>query len=283
MQIKITESVPLLSCLALHYPDTAQRRLRSWIAHGRVAVDGFLVSKDNFPLLAGQTLWVDTQCQPASLDIQILFQDQHLIAIYKPAGLLSVATDFSTGLTAHDALKRACHPSRIFVVHRLDKGTSGVMLFAKSQEGLEGLKKLLKDHAICREYLAVVEGKVEPAAGSWRSYLREDKAFHVHECADARQGELAITHFETLDYAQGRSWLKVTLETGKKNQIRVHTAAAGHPVCGDEKYGAKTNPIGRIALHAYRLTFVHPVTGRSMVFQAPVPLAFGAIRANCKL
>ncbi len=283
MQIKITESGPLLSFLALHYPDTAQRRLRSWIAHGRVAVDGFTVSKDNVLLEAGQTLWVDTQCQPASLDVQILFQDQHLIAINKPAGLLSVATDFSTGLTAHDVLKRACLPTRIFVVHRLDKGTSGVMLFAKSQEGLEGLKDLLKSHAICREYLAVVEGKIEPPSGSWKSYLKEDKAFHVHECTDSRQGELAITHFERLDYAKGRSWLKVVLETGKKNQIRVHTAAAGHPVCGDEKYGAKTNPIGRLALHAYRLTFEHPVTGKPMVFQAPAPPIFSTIRVDCKL
>jgi len=153
-----------------------------------------------------------------------------------------------------------------------------VMVFALSDAGYIGLKKLFEAHDIEREYVAIVEGVLQPKEGSFKSYLYEDAAYRVHETQDSTKGRLAITHYQVIGASSRFSRLKLNLETGRKNQIRVHCQQAGHPVVGDIKYGAHSNPIRRLALHAALLAFVHPVTKKKITFRSNTPAEFERLK-----
>lgn len=213
----------------------------------------------------------------APLEMEILYEDSYLIAIDKPSGLLSVSTPGEKELTAYrlvsDYVKRQDRRNRIFVLHRLDRDTSGILMFAKDPQTQYDLQSCWEDAVTRRGYAAVVEGTPEPEEGEIRSYLAEDRAMVVRP-SDERFGKLAITQYRTVKSSGGYSLLEISLLTGRKNQIRVQMAQQGHPLCGDKKYGAKSNPIGRLALHAYKLYFIHPVTGREIRLKSPYPKKF---------
>jgi tRNA pseudouridine32 synthase/23S rRNA pseudouridine746 synthase/23S rRNA pseudouridine1911/1915/1917 synthase len=235
----------------------------------RVWVDGEVEVKASCPLTAGMKIEVGKREKAPKTPLKIYFEDRHLIVIEKPAGLLSVKTHYDTDNTAHALLKEYRKPSKVYPVQRLDRETSGVMVFALTEEARDGLKDQLEKRTVEREYLAAVAGTVSEEEGSWSSYLYEDANYVVHSTPDPKRGKLATTHFQVLERRKGYTLLSVRLETGRKNQIRVHASEAGHPILGDEKYGfSGKNPIKRLGLHATFLSFIHPITGKKLSFDS---------------
>ncbi len=256
------------------YPDASKTTLRSWLKEGRIYVDGLKILRTNHPVQEGQTLELKPKVYTIARNLHILYEDNDIVVVDKPPGLLSVATESETENTVHSHLKSHYYPKRVFPVHRLDQDTSGVLLFALNERARDELKKVFEAHSIERAYVALVEGEVSTPAGTWQSYLYEDKNYVVHATNDPQKGRLAVTHYTCEKVFKHCSWLNLRLESGRKNQIRVQCQLAGHPVVGDSKYGAKTNPLRRLALHAYHLSFAHPVTHKKMSFEVPPPTKF---------
>lgn len=275
MKYIASKDMSLIEALEKLSPESSKTTLRSWLKEGRVTINGEAAKLSSTPILEGQE--ISLKARPVIIDegIRILYEDKHLVVIDKPEGLLSVATNFEKGKTAHGILKDYYRPrKRVFVVHRLDQETSGIMLFALSEESRDKLKKIFEEHAIEREYYAIVEGTVKQPKGKWESFLFEDERYHVHSTNDPVKGQKAISHYVLKAYSSRYSALAITLETGRKNQIRVHCQEAGHPVVGDKKYGAKSNPIKRLCLHARLLAFAHPILKKPMRFESSLPENF---------
>jgi tRNA pseudouridine32 synthase/23S rRNA pseudouridine746 synthase/23S rRNA pseudouridine1911/1915/1917 synthase len=266
--------LPLLEALAQLSPQSSRNTLRSWVKEGRVHVDDVQVKNVSLTVLKDQCITIGQRKKIIQPGIPILYEDRDLIVIDKPSGLLSVATAFEKGETLHAILKAHYRPRKVFVVHRLDQDTSGVMVFALNQVACDQMKALFEVHAIERAYTAIVEGQMLSSEGIWQSYLYEDTQYVVHETTDKFQGRLAITHYRTLYSSKRHSWLQLQLETGRKNQIRVHCQSAGHSVVGDKKYGAQSNPLKRLCLHAHVLAFQHPFTKKYLRFESPIPEEF---------
>lgn len=274
MQWTITKEQSVGEALQERYQESSKTTLRSWIAQGRVWVGAESCRKMEHKLIPGDLLVIDKKRQFLWNGIEILYQDEHIIVIYKPAGLLSVATDDGVEDHAHACLKRAIPRRTIYPVHRLDRDVSGVLVFAFSPQAEEGLKEQFAAHTSKREYRAIVEGVIDEERGTWDSYLCEEENCYVHSVRDPAKGKLAITHYEVLKRSSKYSVLCVHLETGRKNQIRVHAAEAGFPIVGDRKYGAKSDFHGRIALQAYQLCIEHPIIHRAMTFTRRVDEVF---------
>ncbi len=277
----VTENDELMKFLIAHLPGKNRNNIKSLLANRQVIVDGKPVRQFNHPLTPGMMVeirWNRVPEEKQYRGITILFEDDDIIVIDKHAGVLSIATETQRSNTAYsmlsDHVKLRGGANKIFVVHRLDRETSGLMMFAKSEEVQRILQSNWHDIVEERSYLAVVAGTPEKKKGTITSYLRESKALKVHSYQDPDAGDKAVTHYEVLRSAHGFSMLRVTLESGKKNQVRVHMQDLGHPVIGDKKYGSKINPIGRLGLHARVLAFRHPVNGEPMRFETPVPRKF---------
>ncbi len=214
--------------------------------------------------------------------ITILYEDRDILVIDKPEGLLTVATAHEKIRTAQsiltDYIRVGRSRKKIFVVHRLDRDTSGVLIFAKSEEAMDRLKAAWKKNE--KIYLAVVHGRCQPESGVIENYLAEDEEYIVHAVPDSTQGRLARTEYRVLKTTKHYSLLELRLLTGRKNQIRVHLAGIGHPIVGDTKYGKytredETQP--RMALHARSIAFKHPFTGKELAFESPVPEIFTSL------
>lgn len=277
MEYIAAEDQTILETLALLAPDSSKSTLRSWIKEGRVTIDGLPVKIASAPVHKGQKINVASKKKYAPGDITILYDDDFISVIDKPEGLLSVSTETETVKTAYSYLKDYYYPRKVFVVHRLDKGTSGVMVFALQEEAAEKLKDIFEKHDIERRYRAIVEGHLKAKAGTWESYLYEDANYVVHSTKNTAIGKLAITHYKVIAESRKNSLLDLQLETGRKNQIRVQCQDAKHPVHGDKKYGAKDNVIHRLCLHAYFLAFKHPITQKPLNFSSPIPADFDKI------
>ncbi len=269
-----SQDTPLLEILAELSPESSKTTLRSWLKEGRVSVDASIQKISSYPVKKGQTVSLGRKVKMTEEGISILYQDAHLVVVDKPEGLLSVSTNFEKGNTLYSLLKKNFRPKPVFVVHRLDQDTSGVILFALTEKARDLLKETFEKHAIERSYAAIVEGEIMEESGKWESYLYEDPNYVVRETDDKRKGRLAITHYHVENSHKFYTLLKINLETGRKNQIRVHCQMAGHPIAGDRKYGSKRNPIKRLCLHAFMLGFEHPITKKQMHFESPIPEAF---------
>jgi len=207
-------------------------------------------------------------------DIELLFEDQDLIVICKPAGLLTIATEKERQRTAYAMLTehvRRFRAARIFIVHRLDREASGLIVFAKTPEAKVALQKQFEDHSAGRTYLAVTEGRIPRDEFTVESLLAENAAFRCYSTRDPAKGKRAVTHIKVLKRSPQRTLVEVRLETGRKHQIRVHLADEGFPIVGDPAYGNKHSPIRRMALHGASLIFRHPHTGKTMTFTVPLP------------
>jgi 23S rRNA pseudouridine1911/1915/1917 synthase len=220
--------------------------------------------------------------EQALVGIEVIYEDDDLIVIEKESGMLSIAgnpRDFE--VTAHNQLmayvKRHHPKNRIYVVHRLDKDTSGIMLFAKNEKMKATLQENWKEIVTERMYTALVEGNVKKQSGTITSWLTESKTFKMYSSSFDNGGKQAITHYKKIRGNKNYSLLEVMLETGRKNQIRVHMEEIGHPIVGDKKYGAHGNPLKRVGLHATTLVFKHPVTGKQMKFTSKVPKKFNKL------
>jgi 23S rRNA pseudouridine1911/1915/1917 synthase len=213
-------------------------------------------------------------------NVEILFEDRDLVVIIKPAGLLTIATERERRRTAYALLVehlRRHGTGRLFIVHRLDREASGLLVFAKSAEAKAGLQAQFKDHTARRTYVAVAEGRIHRDAFTIESCLAENAAFRCYSTRDPAKGKRAVTHVTVLRRSPHRTLIEVRLETGRKHQIRVHLAEEGYPIVGDPAYGTGRNPIRRMALHGAGLVFRHPRTGQPMTFAAPLPAEFESL------
>lgn len=209
---------------------------------------------------------------------EIIYEDKEIIVINKPAGLLSIATEAQWNATAWrqvtDYLQVRNKRARAFIVHRLDRDTSGVLLFAKKEEIKLALQESWNEIVTCRGYTAVVSGQPPKEEDTITTYLLENKAHIVYSAPKSKGGKEAVTCYRRLSSRKGFSLLDIEIKTGRKNQIRVHMKEAGCPVVGDKKYGAGADPLRRLGLHAGRLSLRHPVTGAELSFEAPIPVEF---------
>jgi 23S rRNA pseudouridine1911/1915/1917 synthase len=210
--------------------------------------------------------------------VDILFEDRDIIVVDKPAGLLTVATDKERERTAYAFLYDHVNSRKtawgIFVVHRLDREASGLLVFAKTEDSKHHLQEQFKLHTARRTYLAVTEGKIAKDSFTIESYLAENKAFRCYSTRKPAEGKRAVTHVRVLKRSPHRTLVEVNLETGRKHQIRVHLAEQGNPIVGDTMYGSGRSSIQRMALHATTLVFRHPFNNKEMTFTAPMPQSF---------
>ncbi len=255
----------LLDILSTKLPDSSKNTLRELIKHRRVLVDGSLAIS-NTKVTPNQEVIILPKRRIIE-GVTALYADDHLIVVDKPEGLLSVATDFEEKKTLHAMLKKA-YPT-VWPVQRLDRETSGVMVYGLSYAAKEDLKKQFMEHTIYREYEALVEGEFS-GKGTWKHKLYEDSSYFMRVSPN-NEGEVAITHYQVIEAKRKVSRVRFVLETGKKNQIRVQSSYQGHPIIGDKKYGSGHAFLKRLALHAHRLEFVHPITKKRLCFTSPVP------------
>jgi 23S rRNA pseudouridine1911/1915/1917 synthase len=213
--------------------------------------------------------------------IQLVYEDATIIVVEKPAGLLTMATETERAKTVYAVLRtylnRKKHAERLFIVHRLDREASGLLVFAKTIEAKQRLQDQFKDHSAGRVYIAVVSGYVKEDNFTVRSYLAENSAYRVYSTRNKKIGKLAVTHVRVVKRKPKTTLVEVRLETGRKHQIRVHLAEHGHPIVGDKNYGSGSNPIRRMALHGAHLDLLHPSTGKPMSFDAPYPRTFDTL------
>lgn len=283
----VAQACELMAFLLDTFKGKSRTSVKSMLSHDMVAVNGKTVKQYNHALCKGDKVTIGkaeagTKIATAVQSLlEVLFEDEHLIVINKPSGLLTIATEGEKQETAYrlvsDHLKKRDPRARVFVLHRLDRDTSGVMMFAKSQEVQAKMQANWDDEVVNRQYSAVVEGRMKAKEGVLDNLLVEASSGMVFVSKQAGSGKRAITRFQLVHSNMAYSLLSLTLETGRKNQIRVQLAHIGFPVCGDKKYGAKTNPLKRLALHAGTLVFKHPVTGQEMSFKSPVPVKFKSV------
>ena len=276
----VEEPTELLKYLYAMMSNRSRNSVKGILSRGQVFVNGTASTQFNDPLQPGDRVQIRTRVATDEVKmtgVTILYEDDDLIVIEKEAGLLSIASHDEKQMTAYRQVTnyvRNVHPrNRIFVVHRLDRDTSGVMLFAKSKEVQQTLQNSWQETVQERAYVALVEGTVKKD-GTVTSWLTESKTFMVYSSPHDNGGKKAITHYKVLQSNRNFSLLQVNLDTGRKNQIRVHMSDIGHPVVGDKKYGSRNNSIGRLGLHAHAIAFTHPTSGEKLRFESKVPAVF---------
>lgn len=282
MRKTIATTQPLLDALVELFPDSSKTTLRQMLQSGRIRVNAEVEKNAKLELDPGDVIEIGEKSSRVTLppELSLLHEDDDIVVVIKANGLLTVATERERENTAQAYLNvylKEKREERIHVVHRLDRETSGVLLFAKNFESRQRLKDRFAEHDIDRVYVAIIEGSMDAPEGTIRSHLLEMKDLRMASVDAHPDAKLAVTHFRTIESNGQYSMLEVTLETGRKNQIRAHLTEAGHPVVGDQLYGSSINPMGRLGLHAKLLGFAHPTTGERMTFTAPVPKVFRAL------
>lgn len=280
----VTEAAPLIEFLASAMPERKRTAIKQLLKYDQVKVNGNVTSQFDTPLEPGSTVEVNFTRPFVTFRnrrMQLVYEDEHIIVANKGYGLLSMGNDKIKEGTAYsilrDYVKDQDPRNKLFIVHRLDQHTSGLMVFAKTMQAKDGLQHNWNNMVRRRQYVCVVEGKLDPAEGTVKSYLAENSKFLVYSTDDPKEGKPAMTHYSTIKSANGYTLTEVELETGRKNQIRVHMSDLGHPIAGDRRYGAKTSPIHRLALHARTLVFIHPITRKLMEFETPIPASFASM------
>ncbi len=282
--MRVGEDGKLLEYLYAAFPGAGRQKVKSWLAGRRVRVGGVVTTQFDRPLRAGDTVEVTRDRAPEEFRhpmIRIVYEDDHIIVVDKRNGLLSVGTDKERTKTAFylmsDYVKRADPRNRIFIVHRLDRETSGLMMFAKSEQVQSAMQRSWAAMVRDRRYVAVVEGRMPAPNGVVDAPLVESP---VHKVYVDKEGERAVTGYEVLAEGDDYSLVELTLETGRKNQIRAHLEYLKRPIAGDKRYNAVTNPAGRVCLHARVLNIIHPVTGGHLDFSTRIPQMFEDVVAG---
>lgn len=283
---KVTEETELMLFLIATFPGKNRNNIKTLLRDKYVEVDNKVQTQFNLPLHPGQTVSIRPKkgsvLQSTYKGLSILHEDKYLIVINKTAGFLTKATNKEKNKTVFAILiehvQKMNRNNKVHIVHSLEREMSGVMVFAKSEEIKNELQESWNETISEAEYVAVVEGKVEKEKDTITSFLTEsDTSLKVHSSQNPKKGRKAITHFETQKVKKGMSLLKIKLETGRKNQIRVHMQDIKHPVVGDKKYGASIDPIARLGLHLQKLTFKNPITDKLVTYEAITPKVFTSI------
>lgn len=258
----------------------SRSRAKAILSGGGVRVDRKNTRQFDLELRPGQVVEVSKRKPKGELQskfVKIVYEDPQIIVIEKAPGILSMATShhaFCVKQVLDDYFHRTHQKCTAHVVHRLDRDTSGLLVYAKTLQAEQILEHNWRDIVTDRRYLALVSGELPQKQGSVESWLKDNKAYFTYSSPVDNGGKYALTHYRVLRTDGKHSLVELKLETGRKNQIRVHMQDLGHPVCGDIKYGNGDDPIGRLALHAYRLNFYHPMTGEPLRFETPVPKGF---------
>lgn len=266
-------------------------RVKQLLKYRSISIKSKPVDSHDHPLHPGDriSLSFEKKTTPGiapKFGMQILYEDDAVLVIDKPAGLLTIGTEKERTKTAYFQLNeylRERNPDkkeRVFIVHRLDRETSGLIVFAKNETVKRRLQEKWDD--VEKRYLAVVEGVPKKQEDTIAGYLNESSTLRVYESKDSRNAKYAVTKYKVLKSSQEYSLLEVDLDTGRKHQIRVHCSGIGHPVAGDRKYGAETDPMKRLALHAYRLFFSHPLTKKRLEFESKPPHVFDHLLSRMK-
>lgn len=280
--ITVKENAPLLEYL-INNVSESRSKLKATLQGRGIAVNGRMVTQFDYQLKAGDKIIISRhkkQNQFKSRYVKIVYEDRWLVVVEKNIDILSMAAGHSSlnvKSVLDDYFLKSRQKCRAHVVHRLDRDTSGLMVYAKDIETEQILEHNWHQIVYDRRYVAVVSGEMEQNNGTIANWLKDNKAYITYSSPTDNGGKYAVTHFQVLNRTTEHSLVEYKLETGRKNQIRVHSADMGHPVCGDMKYGNGDDPLHRLCLHAYMLCFTHPVTGEPMEFSTPIPTAFRSL------
>ncbi len=282
--VQVDEEIGLLDFLLKNAGNKSRTKIKATLRGQGIKVNGRITTQFDYQLKPGMKVSIskakrDGQ-QLVSRYVKLVYEDRHIVVIEKAEGILSMAAGHSS-LNVKSVLDDYFHKSHqrctAHVVHRLDRETSGLMIYAKDMDTEQILEHNWHDIVYDRRYVAVVSGEIEDDGGTIANWLKDNKAYVTYSSPVDNGGKYAITHFHVLARTTEHSLVEYRLETGRKNQIRVHSADMGHPVCGDMKYGNGDDPLHRLCLHAYRLDFYHPITGSRMEFETPIPPAFNRL------
>lgn len=287
----VKEPAELMQFLMNRVSGISRTRAKELLSQRMVYVDKEIVTQYNHPLKPGQLVQISKNRHVHTLRsrwVRLMYEDAFIIVVEKKEGILTNALpgDRRENVKAilDEYVKRQSKGFSVHTVHRLDKGTSGILLFAKRRDIQQFFTDNWKDIVTDRRYIAVVQGEMEKDSGTVTSWLTDNKMFVTYSSVIDNGGKYAITNYRTLKRKNGYSLVELKLETGRKNQIRVHMQDLHHPIVGDYKYGStvedyaeRSNPVGRICLHAFRLAFRHPITGEFLKFETPYPGAFTSL------
>lgn len=280
-QFCVDTQASLMEYVTRQLPEIKRTRIKQMLAHDQIAVNDIPQRQFDYELKEGDKVKVNFVREFRVFRhrrMKIVYEDEEIIVIDKGYGLLSMGNEKASDETAYSILRSYVKwnnpANKIFIVHRLDRDTSGLMMFAKTMQAKEAMQHNWNNMVLNRKYLAVVEGHPEEDNGVIKSYLAENSQYEVYSTDNPEQGQLAVTRYKTLNSGTRYTLLEVELDTGRKNQIRVHMKDIGHPISGDHKYGADSSPIRRLCLHAQTLRFIHPTTHKEMNFSTPIPSAF---------
>lgn len=279
----VEQDAPLLSWLLDHVKGQSKSKVKATLQGRGIKVDGKVVTQFDYPLKAGMKIAVSKTKRNdifKSRYVKIVYEDRYLVVVEKNVGILSMAAGHSSlnvKSVLDDYFKKSRQKCTAHVVHRLDRDTSGLMIYAKDMQTEQILEHEWHNLVYDRRYVAVVSGEMEEDGGTIANWLKDNKAYVTYSSPVDNGGKYAVTHFHTLQRTTEHSLVEFSLETGRKNQIRVHTADMGHPVCGDFKYGNGDDPLHRLCLHAYILCFYHPVTHERMQFESLIPTSFRSL------
>lgn len=280
LTFKVVEPAQLIAFIMEKMHGVSRNRAKALISNRVVLVNNTITTHPLAELKPGDVVQLDRSKHKKSFhckELDIVFEDPYLFIIDKHPGLLSMSNN-SRQQTVQTVLNRYLEKgggrNTSHLVHRLDRDTSGLMVYAKDVQTQQSLINSWQQLVTDRRYLALVKGEFQQTRGRIQSWLTEDKKFITHSSPVDNGGKYAVTHYNVLVSSNGYSLVECELETGRKNQIRVHMADLGHPVVGDRKYGSDEDPMRRLGLHAYMLCFTHPVTGKHLRFETPVPFCF---------
>lgn len=273
----------LLLEFLLSHVNESRNKIKLTLQGRGIKVNGKTVTRFDYPLKQGMKVSVSKSKRSNTFKsryLSIVYEDKYLVVVEKNIGILSMAAGHSS-LNVKSVLDDYFHKTRqrcsAHVVHRLDRDTSGLMIYAKDIDTEQILEHNWHDIVYDRRYVAVLSGEIENDGGTIANWLKDNKAYITYSSPVDNGGKYAITHYHTLARTTDHSLVEFKLETGRKNQIRVHASDMGHPVCGDVKYGNGDNPINRLCLHAFRLCFYHPITHAPMDFETPIPVDFSRL------
>ncbi len=283
-EYQVEEPQPLLEYLLTRLSHQSRTKIKAILKGKGILVNGKVVTQFDFPLEKGMAVSVSKnkrRTEPfRSRYIRIVYEDQYLIVVEKNVGILSMKAghrSLNVKTVLDEYFENSHQNCTAHVVHRLDRDTSGLLVYAKDMNTEQILEHHWHDIVYDRRYIAVLSGIMEEDQGTLRSWLKDNKAYITYSSPVDNGGKYAVTHYFTIDRSTDYSLVEFKLETGRKNQIRVHAADLGHPVCGDVKYGNGDDPLNRLCLHAFLLCFHHPITGKTMEFETPIPVSFRSL------
>lgn len=277
---RVKSECQLLDFIQESLSGISRSKAKAILQGGGIRVERKNVTQFDYPLRPGMTVEISKRknaTQLVSKFVKLVYEDRYICVVEKNIGILSMATDhhqFCVKTVLDDYFHKSRQKCTAHVVHRLDRDTSGLLVYAKTIEAEQILEHNWREIVTDRRYVALASGRMEQEGGTVESWLKDNKAYFTYSSPVDNGGKYAVTHFRTLRTNDNYSLVELKLETGRKNQIRVHLQDLQHPVCGDIKYGNGDDPCGRLCLHAFRLDFYHPITGEHMHFETPMPKAF---------